>query len=55
MKNFFIKWPKGLKLLAYQWTHLQEPDLIRSSFNPELYMDYLHAIRKQPENLKSKK
>ena len=48
MKNYLIKYPKGLKLLIHRWTNLKEPNLIRSSFNADLYLDYLHAIKQQP-------
>lgn len=52
--NYLIKWPKGLRQMKTKWETIRpEKNEIRATFNPEAYLDYLRAIRTQPETFKT--
>lgn len=55
MRNFLIQYPWGLKLRVSEWLNLPKNDenTIRSSFNVNLYLDYLNAINNQPKSLRN--
>lgn len=49
MRNIFIKYPKRIIMIRDKWMKSSRPstEVIRSSFNVELYLDYLNAINTQ--------
>ena len=54
MKNLFIKWPKRVAQICENWkSQDKKNNVIRASFNVNLYLDYLNAIQEQPKTFQS--
>ena len=52
MRNTFIKYPKRIIKIRDKWIRDSRlsSEIIRSTFNVNLYIDYLNAVNKQIKN-----